>query len=329
MHASLMGLLTAAAAGEPSATLHPLYWVGFLAFVALMLAIDLGIFHKEARGMSAKEAVTWFSVWVSLAGVFAVIVYFWLGSAKALEFVAGYLLEESLSVDNIFVMVLVFRSFKVPGKYQHRVLVWGIIGAVVLRAALILGGTALIHRFHWMNFIFGGFLVFTGIKLFFEGDDDDEEEDMKDGRVVRLLKKLVPTADDFDEQKFFTVRNGKRLATPLFIVLLVVEVTDVIFALDSIPAIFGVTTDPFIVFTSNIFAILGLRTLYFLVSGMIDQFRFLKYGLAVILTFVGAKMCAHDWYDVSIVVSLAVIAGVLVVAIVTSRLFPEKHEEKS
>jgi tellurite resistance protein TerC len=303
------------------------YWVAFLGFVALMLAIDLGVFHKEARGLSAKEAVSWFTVWVSLAAAFAGIVYWRFGSAKAAEFVAGYLLEESLSVDNIFVMVLVFRSFRVPGKYQHRVLVWGIMGAVILRAALILGGTALINRFHWMNFVFGLFLVFTGIKLFFEKDDDDDAI-VEDSLVVRVLKKLIRTSKDFDGQRFFTVERGKRIATPLLIVLLVVEFTDVVFALDSIPAIFGVTTDPFIVFTSNIFAILGLRTLYFLVSGMIDQFRFLKYGLAVILTFVGAKMCLHDWYQVSIGVSLGLIAGVLAISIIASRLFPETHEDK-
>jgi tellurite resistance protein TerC len=212
----------------------------------------------------------------------------------------------------------------VPGEYQHRVLVWGILGAVILRALLILGGTALINRFHWMNFVFGAFLIFTGIKLFFDKDNEDEEE--TEGRIIRTLRKLVPTTPDFHGEHFFTVQNGKRLATPLFLVLLVVEFSDVVFALDSIPAIFGVTTDPFIVFTSNIFAILGLRTLYFLVSGMIDSFRFLQYGLAVILTFVGAKMCAHDWYDVSIGISLGVIAVVLVVAMAASRLFPEKKE---
>ncbi len=321
---SLLSLVTGAVSQAPLIAFHWSYWAGFLAFIALMLAIDLGVFHKESKIMPAKEAVAWFGVWVGLAAVFAGVVFWQFGEAKALEFVAGYLLEESLSVDNIFVMVLVFRSFKVPGEYQHRVLVWGILGAVILRALLILGGTALINRFHWMNFVFGAFLIFTGIKLFFDKDNEDEEE--TEGRIIRTLRKLVPTTPDFHGEHFFTVQNGKRLATPLFLVLLVVEFSDVVFALDSIPAIFGVTTDPFIVFTSNIFAILGLRTLYFLVSGMIDSFRFLQYGLAVILTFVGAKMCAHDWYDVSIGISLGVIAVVLVVAMAASRLFPEKKE---
>ncbi len=305
----------------------PLYWGGFLLFICFLLALDLGVFHKESRGLTPREAITWFCIWVGMAAAFAGFVFFRFGKAKAAEFVAGYLLEESLSVDNIFVMVLIFRAFRVPGKYQHRVLVWGIIGAIILRAALILGGTALVNRFHWMNYIFGAFLVFSGLKLFFERDDDEQDaEDIKDGLVVRTIKRVVPTSADYHEERFFTRVRGRRLATPLFTVLLIVEFSDVVFALDSIPAIFGVTTDPFIVFTSNIFAILGLRTLYFLVSGMIDAFRFLQYGLAVILTFVGAKMIAAHWYDISIGISLGVIAGVLVTSMLASKLFPEPSE---
>jgi tellurite resistance protein TerC len=301
-----------------------LYWGGFLLLIGFLLALDLGVFHKEAKNMGPKEAVLWFFIWVGLAAGFAGFVFWRLGQAKAGEFVAGYLLEESLSVDNIFVMVLIFRSFRVPAAFQHRLLVWGILGAVVLRAALIVGGTALVHRFHWMNYVFGGFLVFTGVRLFFEGDAEDEEEDVTDGFVVRTIKRVIPSVNEFRDMRFFVRENGRLLATPLFIVLLSIEFSDVIFALDSIPAIFGVTTDPFIVFTSNIFAILGLRTLYFLVSGMVDSFRFLQYGLAIILSFVGAKMIVAHWYEVSIGISLGVIVGVLALSMLASRLFPDQ-----
>lgn len=292
-------------------------WVGFTIFVLAMLALDLGVFHRKAHVVSLKEAGRWVVVWVSLALAFAIGVYFWYGSEKALEFITGYLIEYSLSVDNIFVFVLIFSYFRVPATYQHRVLFWGILGALVMRATLILAGTALIKEFHWIIYIFGAFLIFTGVRMAFH---KEEEIDPEDNPVLKLFRRLLPVTPAYEGQRFLIRRDGRLMATPLLLVLVMVESTDLVFAVDSIPAIFGVTLDPFIVYTSNVFAILGLRSLYFLLAGVVDKFYYLKLGLSVVLTFVGLKMVLADIYKIPIGASLLVIATVLVTAIVASWL---------
>ena len=308
-------------------------WAGFILVVLVLLALDLGVFHREAHAVSAKEAAIWTVVWITLALLFNGVIYlFWSwmmpGSAvsngeAALEFLTGYLIEYSLSVDNIFVFVLIFSFFRVPAVYQHRVLFWGILGALVMRATLILVGTALIERFHWVLYLFGAFLVFTGIRMAFH---KDEEIHPDDNPLIKLFRRLMPVTSDYEGHHFFIRRAGKLMATPLFLVLLLAESTDLIFALDSIPAIFAVTLDPFIVFTSNVCAILGLRSLYFLLAGAVDKFHYLKLGLATILTFVGVKMIVADIFDIPIVVSLLVIIGILGVAIGASLLRTRREE---
>jgi len=272
-----------------------LAWIGFCVFILLMLAIDLGVFNRKPHEVSYKDASIWSAVWVALALIFAALLFGPLGwelfgearNQKALEFLTGYLIELSLSVDNLFVFVLIFSYFKVPSKYQHRVLFWGVMGALVMRVLMILIGSELIERFHWVIYIFGAFLVYTGIKMFRQQETDIEPENRA---IVRLVTRFVPIVRHYERRKFFTVVNGKRVGTLLLLVLIVVEFTDLVFALDSIPAIFGVTTDRFIVYTSNVFAILGLRTFYFLLAGVIDKFHYLKYGLATVLSFIGLKM---------------------------------------
>jgi tellurite resistance protein TerC len=283
-------------------------WGGFLVFVFLMLAIDLGLFHRKAHEVSLKEAGTWSLVWVSLALVFNAGVWHYHGEQKALEFTAGYLIEKALSVDNIFVFVVVFAAFGIPKMHQHRVLFWGILGALALRAAFILAGSALLARFHWLIYVFGAVLVVTGIKLLFQRT---HESDPSQNVLVKLVKRFLPMTTRTKCESFTLIENGRRVATPLLLALLVVEFTDLVFAIDSIPAVFAVTNDPFIVFTSNIFAILGLRSLYFLLAGVIDRFRYLKVGLALVLVFVGLKMALMDFYKVPIGVSLGVIAALL------------------
>jgi tellurite resistance protein TerC len=300
----------------------PGLWLGFIAFVVAMLAVDLGIFHRKSHVVGAREALVWSSVWIGLALLFNLGVWKWFGPQRGLEFLTGYLIEKSLSVDNIFVFVVIFAALGVPALYQHRVLFWGILSALVLRAGMIFGGTALLTRFHWLIYVFGAFLVFTGIKLFLQRD---HEPNPKDGAVLRLAKRLIPSTDRHDGDRFFSVDNGRRVATPLLLGLLLVEASDVIFAMDSIPAIFAVTNDPFIVFTSNIFAILGLRSLFFLLAGVVDKFRYLKVGLAVVLVFVGSKMALADLYKVPPQISLVVIALVLTGAILAS-LWASKRE---
>jgi tellurite resistance protein TerC len=295
----------------------PALWVGFLAFVFVMLAIDLGVFHKKAHEISMKEAAIWSAVWVTLAAIFNAGVYFWFGSERGLEFTTGYLLEKALSVDNIFVFVVIFSTFRVPAIYQHRVLFWGVLGALVMRAAFIVAGGAFLQRFHWAIYVFGGLLAVTGVKLLLQ---KNEELHPEENPVVRWFRKVFPVTPDFRGQHFTVVENGKRYATPLLLALVAAEVTDLIFAIDSIPAIFAVTTDPFIVFTSNIFAILGLRSLYFLLASVITKFVYLKVGLSFVLIFVGAKMLLMDVYKVPIGVSLGVIAGILTLSIVVSLL---------
>lgn len=299
----------------------PLLWGGFTLFVLGMLALDLGVFHRTAHAVTLKEAAIWSTVWVTLAVVFTAGVHTWFGPERALEFATGYVIEKALSVDNIFVFVVIFSYFAVPGALQHRVLFWGILGALVMRAFFILVGGAFLAKFHWAIYVFGGILVLTGIKLLMQRS---EAYDPAANPVVRLFKRFFPVSDTFDGDRFFTRRGSTMVATPLFLALLVVEATDVVFAVDSIPAIFAVTKDPFIVFTSNIFAILGLRSLYFLLAGVIDKFRYLKVGLAFVLVFVGGKMLLADIYKVPVGVSLGVIGGILVLSVLAS-LVPAKR----
>src|SRR4051812_32200947 len=272
-----------------------LAWFGFCAFILIMLAIDLGVFNRKPHEISYKNAAIWSAVWIALAMIFAGLLFGPLGwelfgaarGQKALEFITGYLIELSLSVDNLFVFLLIFSYFKVPPKYQHRVLYWGVLGALVMRVTMIFVGTAIINRFHAIIYFFGAFLVYTGFRMLFA---DDDEANPEDRRIVRWVTRVVPIARHYERRKFFTVVDGKRVGTLLLLVLIVVEVTDLVFAVDSIPAIFGVTTDRFIVYTSNVFAILGLRTFYFLLAGVVEKFHYLKVGLGVVLSFIGVKM---------------------------------------
>ena len=292
-------------------------WVGFNLFVLLMLALDLGVFHRHTHEVKMKEALTWSGVWIGLALIFNLIIYFWKGPVVGLQFLTGYLIEKSLSVDNIFVFVLLFSYFQVPAKYQHKVLFWGILGALLMRAAFIVAGTALIVKFHWIIYIFGAFLIFTGIRMAMnKGTKIDPEKNP----VVRGFKKLFPVTNEYHGSKFWVRQAGKMAATPLFIVLILIEFTDLIFAVDSIPAILAITSDPFIVYTSNVFAILGLRSLYFALAGLMHLFTYLHYGLAAILVFVGSKMLLTDIYKIPIGLSLGIILLILVASIVPSLL---------
>jgi tellurite resistance protein TerC len=305
-------------------TLQHWFWIGFNLFVLAMLALDLGVFHRRAHVVSLREAITWTVVWISLAMIFNLGLWYLAGPQKALEFFTGYLIEYSLSVDNIFVFALLFSYFAVPAKYQHRVLFWGILGALVMRAVMIIAGTLLIAKFAWIIYVFGGFLILTGIKMIVKKEEEIHPEN---NPVVRWFKRLMPVTAGYREDKFFVRENGVRMATPLFVVLLLVEVSDLIFAVDSIPAIFAVTTDPFIVYTSNVFAILGLRSLYFALSGVMDKFHYLKVGLGVVLTFVGVKMLlAHTAWKIDTLVSLGVIVLILAAAVVMSLLRPKQPE---
>ena len=302
-------------------------WVGFNVFVLAMLALDLGVFHKEAHEVSIREAGAWSALWVTLALIFNYGIYHFMGAEVGLQFLTGYLIEKALSVDNIFVFVLIFSYFQVPPRYQHRVLFWGILGALLMRGAMIAAGAALIHEFHWIIYVFGAFLVFTGLRMAIQKEMNIEPET---NPVIRLVRRFVPVTNQYHGQKFFVkepVGNRvRRVATPLFVVLVLVETTDLIFAVDSIPAIFAITTDPFIVYTSNVFAILGLRALYFLLAGVIHRFHYLKLGLSVVLVFVGTKMLLIDVYKVPIGLSLGVIASVLATAVAASLLFPKAAE---
>jgi len=290
-------------------------WLGFLAFVAMMLALDLGVFHRKAHAISLREAAMWSAVWIALAAVFALGIFHFYGAERGLEFTTGYLIEKALSVDNIFVMVVLFGAFQVPAQQQHRVLFWGILGALAMRAVFILAGTALIARFHWTVYLFGVFLVVTGVKmLFFRAEEGHPEDNL----VVRLARRVLPVALAQEMEHFFTREGGRWMVTPLFLALLAVEFTDVIFAVDSIPAVLAVSRDPFIVFTSNIFAILGLRSLYFLLAGVVHRFRYLKVGLALVLVFVGVKMAVVDIFKIPVGVSLAVVGLLLTGAILSS-----------
>jgi len=303
-----------------------LLWIAFNVFVLGMLAVDLGVFHRNAHAVSIKEATTWSAIWIALAMIFNLGIYFAWGQEKALEFLTGYVIEKSLSVDNLFVFLMIFQYFATPAQYQHRVLFWGILGALVLRAIFIATGSALISNFHWMIYVFGAFLVLTGIKMYLQGDEKIEPEK---NPVVRLFERLVPIVKEYQGQRFFTRRGGKTHATLLMLVLIVVETTDVIFAVDSIPAIFAITQDPFIVYTSNVFAILGLRALYFMLAGVMEMFVYLKVGLSFVLCFVGAKMMLVDIYKIPIGASLGVIAAVLLISIGASYLVRKKPAAES
>jgi tellurite resistance protein TerC len=290
-------------------------WICFNLFILAMLALDLGVFHRRAHVVSLREAATWTAVWIALALLFAGGIWHFLGPQKGMEFLTGYLIEKSLSVDNIFVFVVLFGYFAVPRAYQHRVLFWGILGALVLRAAFIFAGTALLTRFHWVIYLFGAFLVVTGVKMVLAPDRGLEPEK---NPVLRLLRRLMPVSQGYHGQRFFVREGGRHLATPLLLVLVFVELCDLLFAVDSIPAIFAVTLDPFIVYTSNVFAILGLRALYFVLAGVMQECEYLKPGLAAVLVFVGVKMLVADLYKISAAVSLGVVAGILAVAVAAS-----------
>ncbi len=297
-------------------------WVGFNAFILIMLALDLGVFHRKAHVVSIKESLTWTGIWVTMALIFNAGIYHFMGYDKALEFFTGYVIEKSLSVDNVFVIALLFSYFAVPTLYQHKVLFWGILGALVMRAAMIALGAKLITEFAWIIYIFGAFLILTGIKMIVKNDEEIHPER---NPVVRLFKRFMPVTADYRADKFFVREKGILMATPLFVVLILVEFTDLIFAVDSIPAIFAVTKDPFIVYTSNVFAILGLRSLYFALSGVLDKFHYLKVGLGVVLSFVGVKMLlAHSPWKIDTLISLGVIVAILTTSVVASLVWPKK-----
>ena len=331
-----------------------LAWTGFCLFILIMLAIDLGVFNRKPHEITTRDAAVWSAVWIALALMFAGLLFGPLGwelfgaarHQKGLEFLTGYLIELSLSVDNLFVFLIIFSYFKVPAKYQHRVLYWGVLGALVMRVTMIFAGTALINRFHGIIYVFGAFLVYTGFKMLFGSDDEANPEDR---RLVRWVTRYVPIVRHYERRKFFTVVDGKRVGTLLLLVLIVVEITDLVFAVDSIPAIFGVTTDRFIVYTSNVFAILGLRTLYFLLAGVVEKFHYLKIGLGIVLGFIGVKMLlpllgkVFGWLfgavglptlaaysshiqEIPIGIALGVVVLVLLASVGASLLWPPKRK---
>jgi tellurite resistance protein TerC len=326
-------------------------WVGFGALILTMLSLDLGLFNRKSHTVTYRESAIWSSVWVSLALLFAGVVFWHLGKQKGVEFLTGYLIELSLSVDNLFVFLLVFSYFKVPAKYQHRVLFWGVMGALVMRIVMIFIGAQLIEQFHWLIYVFGAFLVYTGVKMF---SSEETAVNPEETSIVRLATRFIPITRHYEEDKFFTIENGRRVGTLLFLVLIIVEVTDLVFAVDSIPAIFGIfrrpeDVDPFIVYTSNVFAIMGLRSLYFLLAGVVEKFHYLKIGLAIVLTFIGVKMLlplissglayalnyagatrlaeyARHGDHIPIGIALGFVATVLASSVVASMLWPKRAE---
>ncbi len=302
-----------------------LFWVLFNIFVVAMLVLDLGFFHRRPHTIRFREALLSSVAWIALAALFCGFVAWWLGHAKALEFATGYLVEESLSVDNLFVFLLIFRYFRVEGVYQHKVLFWGIIGALIMRGIFIFAGVALIARFHWIIYLFGAFLVYTGAKLAFQKETEIHPEQ---NPLLRWFRRIFPVTNEYVGGKFFVRRDG-LFATPLFLVLVVVETTDVLFAADSIPAVLAISKDPFIVYTSNVFAILGLRSLYFALAGMMEAFSYLHYGLALILVFIGAKMLLSEYKEIPTLAALGVVASVLIVSVLVSVLFPPKKKLRS
>ena len=302
-------------------------WAAFFAFISAMLALDLGVLQRNPHTMTMKEALVWCVVWVALALGFNALLLHWRGPELAQQFLAAYLVELCLSVDNVFIFILVFAYFKVAPRYQHRVLFWGIIGAVLMRAVFIIVGVGVIARFHWVLYLFGAFLIYTGIKMA-RPKKEEEEIHPDQNFAVRLFRRFFPVSAEAEPATFFVHENGRRIATRLFIVLIVIETTDLVFALDSLPAVLAITKDSFVALTSNIFAILGLRSLYFALNGVMQLFRFLKVGLAVILVFIGVKMLIEHWVDISTAVSLGVIGGVLATSVLMSLLIKEPGAEK-
>jgi len=301
---------------------NALMWAGFVVFIILMLLVDLVLFNRKTHEIKMKEALLLSLFWISLAIVFNLGVWRYLGQQKALEFLAAYLIEESLSIDNLFVFILIFAYFQVNPKYQHKILFWGIVGAMVLRAIFIITGVALINKFHWIIYIFGAFLIFTGIRMAFDKGSKIEPDK---NPIIKLVKRIIPVTTDHRYGKFFVRIDAKLYATPLFIALVMIEFTDLVFAVDSIPAVLAISKDPFIVYTSNVFAILGLRSLFFALSSIISYFRFLKYGLSAILFFVGVKMCISSIYKIPIGISLGALVGILAISIILSVVIPQKH----
>jgi TerC family integral membrane protein len=301
------------------------FWILFLIFALGMLVLDLRVFHRPGHVVSFREALGWSAMYVALAGAFAGLLYFWQGQQAALEFTAGYLLELSLSVDNLFVFLVIFNYFSVPDKQQHRVLFWGVLGALIMRGVFIGAGVGLIHKFHWILYAFGALLIYSGIQL---GISGGHKVDPAKNPLVRLLRRLIPITDDYRDGKFLVRQPNRALAaTPLLVVLLVIETSDVLFAVDSIPAVLAITLNAFIVFTSNVFAVLGLRSMYFAVSGLMKLFRFLPTGLALVLVLVGLKMLTADYYRVPVAITLCVVAAVLTISIVLSVTFPKPTQE--
>lgn len=299
------------------------FWVGFIAFVLAMLALDLGVFHRKAHVVRPKEAGAWVAAWITLSLFFAAGIWMFEGRALALTYLTGYVIELSLSVDNLFVMVVIFNYFRVPAQSLHRVLFYGILGALIMRGLFIGLGAFLIAQFHWILYVFGAMLVITGVRMMFK---QDEEFDGENNRIVKVVRRRVPMTMTYHDSKFFVMQDGVKLATPLFLVLILIEFTDLIFAVDSIPAIFGITRDPFIVFTSNIFAILGLRSMFFLLAAVVERFYLLKYGLAIILTFIGVKMLIEAKVHIPISWSLAVVLGTLALSVVASLIWPQPEK---
>jgi tellurite resistance protein TerC len=300
-----------------------LFWILFNVFVLVMLALDLGVFNRRAHTVGFREAMIWSVMWVGLATAFAVVLYFWQGRTVSLEFATGYVIELSLSIDNLFVFLVIFRFFRVPGELQHRVLFWGILGALVTRGLFILAGVGLIRRFGWIVYIFGALLVWSGIKLLRQGD---AEVDPEKNPVLKLFRRWMPVTDEYVGDKFW-VRQPGLYATPLVVVLLVVETTDILFAVDSIPAVLAITLNAFIVYTSNVFAIMGLRSMYFAVAGLMDYFEYLHYGLSAVLVFIGSKMLLSHYYKIPTHIALATVIGVLLISVAASVMFPKKKTE--
>lgn len=304
---------------------HYSFWIFFNVFIIAMLALDLGVLRKKSQTVSFKESLLWTLVWIGLAVIFNILVYFWKGPEKAMEFTTGYLVELSLSVDNLFIFIVIFRYFQIPTKYQHRVLFWGIIGALIMRAIFIFAGVALIEKFHWIIYVFGGIVILSGIRMFF---NKEEKLEPQNNPVLKLFMKFVPITTEYNGDKFFT-RMPRLTATPLAIALIIVETTDLIFAVDSVPAILAITTDTFIVYTSNVFAILGLRSLYFSLAGIHSAFRYLQYGLSAILVFIGLKMVLSDVIKLKVEVALLIIISILLISIVASLLIKPKKDPTS
>jgi tellurite resistance protein TerC len=300
-------------------------WIGFNLFVLFMLALDLGVFHRKMHEVRIREALLWTGAWIFIALLFNAGIFYFFGKEKAVEFLTGYIIEKSLSIDNIFIFIFIFSYFNVPPLFQHKILFWGIFGALIMRIIFIFAGLNLIHRFHWIIYVFGAFLIYTGIKMLFQSEKQLAPDK---NFVVRLFKRFFPVTDNFSGGKFFIKQGSKRVATRLFLVLLLIEATDLIFAVDSIPAILAISSDPFIVYTSNVFAILGLRSLYFVLAGMNKYFRYLKFGLSAILVFVGTKMCIVDFYKIPVTASLLIIVSILFISVVASKLIPKKNKEK-